>query len=45
MCVGVTNGFALIKFSGSISKLGPKRTISPKSNHIVKNPTESLTEK
>jgi hypothetical protein len=45
MCVGVTSGFALIKFSGSISRFGPNRTIIPSINHITKNPTRSFTEK
>jgi hypothetical protein len=45
MCVGVTSGFALMKFSGSINRFGPNRTIRPNVNHITKNPTESFTEK
>jgi hypothetical protein len=45
MCVGVTSGFALIKFSGSINKFGPNNTIIPRDNHITKNPTRSFTEK
>lgn len=42
MWEGVTNGLALIKFSGSINKLGKKKTKKPNTPHIIKNPAKSL---
>lgn len=45
MCVGVTRGFAGMKFSGSIKIDGVNKVIVPKINQTNKTPNKSLIEK
>jgi hypothetical protein len=42
--MGVTRGFAIKKFSGSVNKLGSKRTISDKAEMAKIYPSVSLIE-
>ena len=42
MWVGVIRGFAGIKFSGSVSRLGVKNAIARRANRRVVIPTKSL---
>jgi len=42
--IGVTKGFAIKKFSGSVNKLGSKRTISDRAEIANMYPSVSLIE-
>lgn len=42
MCVGVTRGFAGMKFSGSFSKFGERRASMDRKNIRIKNPITSF---
>lgn len=44
MWIGVTRGFAIKKFSGSVSKLGRNRTIVMNKHSVIRYPRASLTE-
>ncbi|MEK6263589.1 MAG: hypothetical protein N2B06_02270 [Clostridium sp.] len=44
MWIGVNNGLAGIKFSGSVKIFGKNRTVKDSASRRIINPTESLTE-
>lgn len=44
MWIGVTNGFATIKFSGSVNKSGANNVISKNIDRAIEYPSASLIE-
>lgn len=44
MCTGVTKGFAIKKFSGSVSKFGMNRIMIMNRDSVIEYPRASLTE-